>query len=338
MESLFRGRHVVVTGGTGAFGQKLFRYLSDASVSKLTLLSRDEMKHAAMKRMAGVQCPWVRFQIGDICNPDDLERAFRGADIVIHAAAMKHLPECELNIEVSTRVNVEGTRNVVQAFERSTADTLVFLSTDKSPYASSVYGAQKYIGEKLITECAARLDSERRAFSLRYSNVVDSTGAAFHLFGNMLREGKKVTVNGTHTKRGFVTQAEAIATIEAGLRGALGGEAIVIRPRVIRIAELATTMRELMGRGEVEVKETTAFAGEKDSATLVMEEELPVTREFSECETTSYLVDHLKRHGERKLMHFGHEGALTLEQCDVISGNSLKEFLLPVMKANGFAA
>lgn len=90
----------------------------------------------------------------------------------------------------------------------------------------------------------------------------------------MLRDGKKVTVNGIHTKRGFVTRPEVISTIEAAMATAKGGETIVLRPRVIAISDLAAAMQKLVGRGEVEIKETTAYAGEKSSATLILEEEL----------------------------------------------------------------
>lgn len=97
----------------------------------------------------------------------NLDRAFKDVDLVVHAAAMKHLPECEANISASLKANVDGTRSVVRAFERSQAKTLIFLSTDKAPYASSVYEcAQKYIGEKLVLECAGRLSAGREPFLL----------------------------------------------------------------------------------------------------------------------------------------------------------------------------
>lgn len=341
MESLLRGARVAITGGTGAFGQKFVSHLAEIGVRSVTLVSRDEMKHAAMKRQFSALSEILRYQIGDINESEDLDRAFKDVDLVVHAAAMKHLPECEANISASLKANVDGTRSVVRAFERSQAKTLIFLSTDKAPYASSVYGAQKYIGEKLVLECAGRLPAGRRALSLRYSNVIDSTGAVFHLFGPMLRDGKKVTVNGTHTKRGFVTQREVISTIEAAMATAKGGETIVLRPRVIAISDLAAAMQKLVGRGEVEIKETTAYAGEKDSATLIMEEELSFACDFPEAtkaneSTTAYIVDCLRRHQGRAVSRFAEPGSLTLEQCEVITGTALEEFLGPVMKSCGY--
>ena len=325
---------MLVTGGAGAFGQKLINYLRECSPSRVVVLSRDEMKHAALKRRFGSQTPWLTCRIADITHPQTLTLPLSGIDVVIHAAAMKHLPECEANVCASNHVNVHGTENVIRAFQNSDSDTLIFLSTDKAPYASSVYGAQKYIGEKLITEAAAIAAPGKKVFNLRYSNVIDSTGAAFHIFGDMLKAGKKVTVNGSQTVRGFVTQAEVISCIETALMCARGGETIVLRPRVIRISELATTMCDLIGKGDVEVKETTSFVGEKDSATLIMAEERSLTKEFPEAEVGSYLIDNLSRHTERERADFDYEGPFTLEHCEILTGKALKDYLLPVMKSN----
>ena len=334
MESSFRGRSVFVTGGNGAFGVKLVRYLQNQSPSCITLFSRDEMKHAAAKRAFASSGLNIKFRIGDICRMEDLELAASDSDIIIHAAAMKHLPECEANPLASTLVNVTGTQNVIRAFQKSKAEALIFLSTDKAPYASSIYGAQKYIGEKLIAECSTLSGPGKRAINLRYSNVVDSTGAAFNIFGDMLRAGKKVTVNGSQTVRGFVTQAEVISCIEAALCFGKGGETIVIKPRVIRISELATTMQKLLGKGEVEVKETSSFQGEKDSATLIMAEERGVAKEFPEAELEAYLLDFGAKHSARKAATLPGFEAFTLEHCETITGAALEQFLKPVMKNN----
>ena len=193
MESCFRGRSVLVTGGAGALGQKLIRALEEQAPKSVTVYSRDEMKHAAAKRtLAGI--PWLKFRIGDVLNTDDLEMAMAGADIVVHAAAMKHLPECELNSHASTAVNVAGTQNVVRAFHRSGAKSLIFLSTDKAPYASSVYGAQKYIGEKLVGEAALHAESSKpglaqssAGFSVvnrHMAGAVSAAGTTVVIFGS----------------------------------------------------------------------------------------------------------------------------------------------------------
>jgi UDP-N-acetylglucosamine 4,6-dehydratase len=331
MDSNFKDKNIVITGGTGAFGGKFVSYLSKHSPKSVCVLSRDEMKHAAMKRVFSdkTKFSWLNYQIGDINRNEDLERAFLKADVVIHAAAMKHLGECESNPDASNYVNVNGTQNVIKHFHKSNAQTLIFLSSDKSPYASSVYGAQKYMGEKLISD-SSRYSEDKRSYSLRYSNVLDSTGAVFLIFANMLNVGKKVTVNGTQTIRGFVSQAEVISVLENCMACLKGGETVVLKPRVIRIAELATAMKEIIGKGEVEIKESTAFLGEKDNATLIMAEELGVAKEFPEA--NSYMLDYSSQHPERERTSLTQ--SFTLDDCPVITGKELKEYLSEVIKSN----
>jgi UDP-N-acetylglucosamine 4,6-dehydratase/5-epimerase len=327
MSSWLTGKRVLVTGGAGAFGQKFLEHARERGPAEVTVFSRDEMKHAALRRDwpgAG----WLRFMLGDVTRPEDLRLALRDVDLVIHAAAMKQLAECEANPLASLRVNVQGTANVVRAFLDSSATALVFLSTDKAPYASSIYGAQKYMAEKLVAE-ANRL-STKQAWTLRYSNVMDSTGAAFHIFRQLLSAGKVATVNGPAIARGFVSQAQVLAALESTLLAAIGGETFVLVPRVVRIAELAETMRALIGRGQVHVTGETGYAGEKESATLIMAEETGLARSFPECDGV-VLLDTWKRHADRTLAVGIGPDALTLDDCQPLVGVELREFVAALM-------
>lgn len=267
---------------------------------------------------------------GDITHPEALRKAMLGVHCVVHAAAMKHLPECELNPGASTRVNVIGTQNVVDAFlESPSASTLAFLSTDKAAYASSAYGAQKYLGEKLVRE--ANTFADKRAFSLRYSNVMDSTGSVFHIFAELMGADKIATVNGNQATRGFVSQAHTIDCLESALESSRGGEVYVLVPLVVRIAELAETMRELIGRGRVEVIEQIGYPGEKESATLVMAEEVACARAATGPESVRVIVlDQLHRHPDLPNAGLSAHG-LTLEDCRPLSGLALKDFVRPLL-------
>ena len=330
MASWFSNKRILVTGGTGAFGQKFLEFVRERGPVEVTAFSRDEMKHAQLRRTwLSPGTGWLRPMIGDITHPEELRLAMRGADLVIHAAAMKHLPECEANPLASLRINIEGTQNVVRAFLDSTATTLVFLSSDKAPYASSIYGAQKYIAEKLVAE-ASRLQPGKRGFSLRYSNVMDSTGSVFHVFRELLGAGKIATVNGPQTARGFVSQAQVLQCLEGALHAARGGETFVLVPRVVRIAELAETMQSLIGRGEVVVSNQSGYAGEKESATLVMAEEAGAAKAFPERAGT-FLLDLLNRHPERPRAPAIGLKPFTLDDCERLSGAELRKFVAALM-------
>lgn len=321
-------KQILVTGGAGAFGQKFLKAAKAAGARRVTVYSRDEMKHAALRRELGADDDsFARIVNGDITDAETLRLAMQDCDVVVHAAAMKHVGECERNVLASTRVNVLGTANVVTAFLASQAQDLIFLSTDKSPYSSSAYGAQKYLGERLVLEAARVGASKKRAFCLRYSNVMDSTGSVFHLFSGILRAGKTASVNGAQTSRGFVTQTQVIAAIQAGLAHARGGEVIVLRPQVVRIAELAEAMRDLIGQGQVHVADSIMYQGEKESATLIMGEELPLCRAFPEPGADAVLIDSLGRHKERAAASGLPPHGLLLEDCAKLGGSELKTFL-----------
>jgi UDP-N-acetylglucosamine 4,6-dehydratase len=326
--AFLKDKRILVTGGAGAFGQKFWKAAKAAGAARLTIYSRDEMKHAALRRELGSDDDgFARIVNGDITDEGTLRLSMNDADLVIHAAAMKHVGECERNVLASTRVNVLGTANVVTAFLASPAQELIFLSTDKAPYASSAYGAQKYLGERLVVEAARLGGPKKRAFCLRYSNVMDSTGSVFHLFNGILRAGKTATVNGAQTTRGFVTQTQVIGVIAAALQYGRGGEVFVLRPQVVRIAELAETLRDLLGQGQVSVADSIMYQGEKESATLIMGEELPLCRAFSEPGTDTVLVDCLGRHKERDAASGLPSHGLLLDDCARLGGAELKTFV-----------
>lgn len=348
MSSWLSGKRVLLTGGAGAFGRAFLRWAQGQAAKQVTVLSRDEMKHAALRREvssdAGMRA-MVRLAIGDICAPETLQPWLRDADCVVHAAAMKHVGECEQNVLASTRVNVVGTANVVSAFLQSDCRALVFLSTDKSPYSSSAYGAQKYLGERMVVEAARLCRPEQRAFCLRYSNVMDSTGSVFHIFRDLLRAGKTATVNGAATSRGFVTQAQVLACLHQGLASAAGGEVFVLRPQVVRIAELAEAMRDLLRQGggpasatvgSVQVLESAMYQGEKESATLIMAEELGLARPFQAAAATDpssqvVMLDNLGRHPPGTLPLPLPSHGLQLSDCPTLSGAALQAFVQPLL-------
>lgn len=330
MPSWLEGKRVLVTGGAGAFGQKFLPAAREARCSGVVVFSRDEMKHAALKRELGALAKEVEFRIGDVTDPESVALAMRRIDLVIHAAAMKHLPECEANVVASNRVNVLGTQVVANAFLRSEARALVLLSTDKAPYASSAYGAQKYLAEKIVWETARLAGPDQRAFSLRYSNVMDSTGSVFHVFRQTLQADRTATVNGAQTSRGFVTQTQVLEALRAALAAAGGGETLVLRPKVVRVADLAEAMRKLLGHGRVEVVRNTGFVGEKESATLITAEERPVAREFGELSSGAVLLDLLARHPGRPAASLPDRG-LTLDDCEPLSGSELESFVAALL-------
>jgi UDP-N-acetylglucosamine 4,6-dehydratase len=328
--SNLKGRKIFISGGLGAFGRKFAKYAISQGAQEIILYSRDEMKHSALKRESGLKQGVLTYWIGDILDTRELTRAMNKADLVIHAAAMKHLPECESNIWASTRTNVVGTHNMLEAFQDSPARDFIFLSSDKAPYASTAYGSQKLIAEKLVTEFSSR--SGKRTFNLRYSNVIDSTGAVFHIFLNSLKQGKTVSVNGEGTFRGFVSQDQVLSLISSTLEVSKGGETYVMKPKVVRISDLARAMHRLIGQGEVNIKTDMSFSGEKESATLIMKEELAFVSEALPGSVPAFVIDNLKRHSKKPVDLPSH--GLTLDDCATMEKEELENFLKPLLGDN----
>ena len=162
--------------------------------------------------------------------------------------------------------------------------------------------------------------------------MIDSTGAAFNVFYQLLSQGKEVVVNGAETQRGFVTQEQVIGSLGACLASAKGGEVFVLMPRVVKIAEMAAALRAIVGRGEVRVKETTGLGWEKESATLIMAEELAAARRLHLAADVDIItLDMLKRHSEAEPVFANRKSALTLEDCEHLGGNELSQFLSNVI-------
>lgn len=312
-------KRILLLGGSGAFGQCFFNYSNELNYDSLTVFSRDEAKHANLKR----HHKNVHFILGDITYLDDLKYAMKNVDVIIHAAAMKNVSECELNPLTSTRVNILGTLNVVRAFMESSAKHLVFLSSDKSCYPSSLYGAQKFIGERLI---ASASNVSQRAFSIRYSNVLESTGSVFHLFKELLSQGKCATVHSSHMVRGFLEQRDIVLALPKFCEWSRGGETFVMLPKKINILELANAMRDLMKRGLVDVKDMRSYHGEKLDTWIITPEEAMNAKRIN---LSTIMLDYCNHHKELSLIP--EQQGITLKDCPELTSHELNNFLNPYL-------
>ena len=294
VENILQDKIIFITGGTGSFGHKAVDMFLDAGVSKVIVYSRDEYKQSLMKdtlRNKGN----VEFVIGDVRDELRLERSMRGVDYVVHAAAMKQIPACEDNPEEAIATNVIGTGNVIRAATRQGIECLVNLSADKAVYSVSVYGATKFLSERLVID--SNYQGSTRGVNLRYSNILDSRGGVFEVFAEKLRGGGTATVFDSSMTRFFLTQEEIVRLCIFAFEHCRGGETLVKLASPIRIAELAIAMRGVIGNGDVAVHDNTARTGEKLDAVLLAEEEKPFSRSYGELIIISHLARELALNG-----------------------------------------
>ena len=226
-------RNVFLTGGAGYLGQAVLAWAAKESPdTSFTIFSRDEGKHERARRVY----PQHRYVLGDIKDYDRLEMAMVGHDTVIHAAAMKYVPQGEQNVSEAVSVNVEGSRNVALAAIRNKVERVVGISTDKACQPVNVYGMTKLLMERLFQEADGWSDTN---FNLtRYGNVISSTGSVIPLFQRQAREGY-VTLTNPSMTRFWLSVDDAVQLMYQALREPHGGTVLIPRLRALSMREVA---------------------------------------------------------------------------------------------------
>lgn len=232
---------IVLTGGTGSFGtaftQRVLRDWPDAVVR---VFSRDELKQSEMRARLGDE--QVRYFIGDVRDKARLTRAVQGADLIVHAAAMKQVPACEYNPFEAVQTNVMGAENVVDAAIDAGVERVVSLSTDKAVNPVNLYGASKLCAEKIIVQGNAyAAQTHTRLACVRYGNVVASRGSVVPLFRAQLAEGR-VTITDERMTRFWITLDQAVDLVLYALANLAGGEIFIPKLPSMKVVDLASAM------------------------------------------------------------------------------------------------
>lgn len=252
MKSVFEGKTILITGGTGSFGKaftaKLFE---NHNPQKVIIYSRDEYKQFHMKTAFGEYADSLRFFIGDVRDKERLLRAFDGVDYVIHAAALKQVPACEYNPFEAVKTNIHGAENVVNAAIDCGVKKVVALSTDKAVNPINLYGATKLASDKLIIAGNAYVGSRESSFSVvRYGNVAGSRGSVIPFFREILVSGKKrLPITDIRMTRFWITLNEAVDLVFKVIEESYGGETYIAKIPSFRITDLAEALNP---GGEIE--------------------------------------------------------------------------------------
>jgi len=230
---------ILVTGGTGSFGKKFTELvLREYNIRKLIIFSRDELKQAQMKSEFNNN-PKLRFFIGNVRDKDRLYRAFDGVDIVVHAAALKRVPECEYNPFEAIKTNILGAENVINAAIDRGVKRVVALSTDKAANPVNLYGATKLCSDKLFTAGNAYVgDKDTRFAVVRYGNVMGSRGSVIPLFRKM-RETGVLPITDPRMTRFWITLEEGVKLVIRAIEEMDGGEIFVPKIPSMKITDLA---------------------------------------------------------------------------------------------------
>lgn len=236
---------ILITGGTGSFGHKFTeKIFKQFKPRKVIIYSRDEYKQYLMQKKCEPWLKWMRFQIGDVRDKERLYRAFEGVDVVIHAAALKHVPAMEYNPIEAVKTNIHGAENVVDAALDRKVNKVIALSTDKGVYPVNLYGATKMVSDKLFVHANAYRGLKDISFSVvRYGNVAGSRGSVIPFFKSLLDKGdKRLPITDNEMTRFWISLEQGVDLVFRAIEHSRGTETYVAKIPSFKITDLAKAM------------------------------------------------------------------------------------------------
>ena len=277
----YQNKSVLVTGGTGSFGNFVVRRLLNAGVREVRVFSRDEKKQYDMKVFYQGRKD-LTFVIGDIRNRDSVDEAMHGIDIVFHAAALKQVPTCEQHPMEAVRTNVLGAENLVDCALRHAVEKFVMISTDKAVKPVNVMGMTKALQERLVLQGnLSRANKGSKFCCVRYGNVLRSRGSVVPFFRRQLALGQTITITDERMTRFLLTLNQAIDLVLYAAENTQGGEIFVRKAKAATIPDIGRVLSEEAGK-PFDYKIIGIIPGEKLHEILVSEEELVRGRDFGD--------------------------------------------------------
>ncbi len=270
---MFKEKTLMITGGTGSFGNKVLEMFLNSDIKEIRIFSRDEKKQDDMRRK--YQNEKIKYYIGDVRDITTIKTAIRGVDYLFHAAALKQVPSCEFFPIEATKTNVLGTNNVLQCAIEEGVEKVVCLSTDKAAYPINAMGISKALMEKVIVAKARELgdNAETTICLTRYGNVMGSRGSVIPLFFKLIREGKPLTITDPNMTRYMMTLEDAVELVMFAFKNGNQGDLLIQKSPGATIGVLAEAIKRFK-KSDVESKIIGIRHGEKDHEVLVTREEM----------------------------------------------------------------
>lgn len=275
---MFKNKILLITGGTGSFGNAVMNRFLETNIKEIRIFSRDEKKQDDMRKL--YMNDKIKFYIGDVRDKQSVKNAMRGVDYVFHAAALKQVPSCEFFPLEAVKTNVLGTENVVESAIEEKVKKVICLSTDKAAYPINAMGISKAMMEKVFVAKARTIDeSETLICGTRYGNVMASRGSVIPLFIEQIKSGQPLTVTDPNMTRYLMSLEEAVELVVFAFENAKTGDIMVQKSPSSTVGELAQAVKELFNYdGEIKVIGTRH--GEKLYETLLTKEEYIKAEEF----------------------------------------------------------
>ena len=270
---MFNNKILLITGGTGSFGNAVLRGFLNTNIKEIRIFSRDEKKQDDMRKKYNNDK--LKFYLGDVRDENSVRDAVRGVDFIFHAAALKQVPSCEFYPMQAVKTNVIGTENVLNAAISAKVKKVIVLSTDKAVYPINAMGVSKAMMERIAVAKSRNLDdSETMIACTRYGNVMASRGSVIPLFIDQIREEKSITITDPAMTRFMMSLDQAVDLVMFAFKNGTNGDIFVQKAPAATVELLANTLKNILGKPEHEVKVIGTRHGEKLYETLLTKEEM----------------------------------------------------------------
>lgn len=278
---MFKNKTLLITGGTGSFGNAVLRRFLDTDIAEIRIFSRDEKKQDDMRKK--YNSSKLKFYIGDVRDYQSILNATRGVDFLYHAAALKQVPSCEFHPMEAVKTNVLGTENVLEAAIANGVKRVVCLSTDKAVYPINAMGISKAMMEKVIVAKSRNVDKSKTVIcGTRYGNVMASRGSVIPLFVDLIKEGKALTITDPNMTRFMMTLDDAVDLVLYAFEHGNNGDIFVQKAPAATIKTLAIALKELLGLPEHPVNIIGTRHGEKLYEALLSREEMVAAEDMGD--------------------------------------------------------
>jgi len=326
---MFKDKVLLITGGTGSFGNAVLKRFLNTDIKEIRIFSRDEKKQDDMRHQ--LQNPKVKFYIGNVRDKRSVDNAMRGVDYIFHAAALKQVPSCEFFPIEAVNTNVLGTQNVLDSAEENGVKRVVVLSTDKAAYPINAMGISKALMEKVAIAKARSLgdDATTLITCTRYGNVMASRGSVIPLWVDQIKAGKTITITDPNMTRFMMTLDDAVDLVLYAFEHGQSGDLFVQKAPAATLSTLAIALTELYS-SDAEIKTIGTRHGEKLYETLVTREEMAKSLDMGNyfripADTRDLNYDKYFVEGEEELSHIEDYHSHNTARLDV---EGMKELLL----------
>jgi len=317
---MFNGANILITGGTGSFGKKYTKILLEKyKPNKIIIFSRDELKQYEMAQDYNDKC--MRYFIGDVRDAQRLQKAMRGVDYVIHAAALKHVPIAEYNPMECIKTNINGAQNVIDAAIENKVKKIIALSTDKAANPVNLYGATKLASDKLFVAANNLVGEQNTSFSVvRYGNVVGSRGSVIPYFKKLVAQGAtKLPITDINMTRFFITLDDGVNFVLKNFERMSGGEIFIPKIPSMKITDMAKAIAPDLPFDIIGIR-----PGEKLHEIMCPADDSHLTLEFDDHYVITPTIVFSSKTNDYEVNKIGEIGIKVKQGFEYNSGNNTK--------------